>query len=636
MGGGAAPTDKAVAQSGEPRVGERLAGSVVRETIAWVEGPNLFRATKLKPHRRRKGEPLYRPLRVYTLDPTQPKLEGAVAVLKVPYEPLKKGPLGALFEVEGCGPILGDRESVDLDDPHLLLSNGATPSPSDARFHQQMVYGVASSVYNAFKIALGRDLSFGFERESEETPERIRLIPCDREDENAYYSPSDGTVRFGYFRNNPTKVMGRNIPNGITFTSMSHDVISHEVSHALLDGLRPSLIIPTNPDVFAFHEAFSDIVAIFRHFSYEEVVDAAMRSSKGKLQQATFLSSLAQQFAQSSGRGAALRTAVDIDKKTRYGEVTEPHELGAVLLAAVFDAYTRIFQRKTEVLLRLATNGTGVLPPGELPRDLRDQLARKASRLANQFLVICIRAIDYLPPVDVTFGEFLRAVITADTDLVPDDPWAYREAWLDAFRDRGIYPTSVDFLTEDAVLWSPPGRQLDEIPELSFAKLQFRGDPGTAMDREEIKRQAKWLANTVCSREYHALFGLAESGDPALDGDVVDAPVLQSIRTSRRIGPDGQILFDLVAEITQVRHVRTGNGEQLPFYGGVTVITGPNGEIRYSIVKRVASANRLAAQKDFITGAGSRFWAGRDGSYVPKGQPFQLLHNETEHHGTTQ
>ena len=44
-----------------------------------------------------------------------------------------------------------------------------------------------------------------------------------------------------------------------------------------------------------------------------------------------------------------------------------------------------------------------------------------------------IRALDYLPPVDVHFGEFLRAILTADTDLVPDDLMHYRPAVIQAF-----------------------------------------------------------------------------------------------------------------------------------------------------------------------------------------------------------
>ena len=43
-------------------------------------------------------------------------------------------------------------------------------------------------------------------------------------------------------------------------------------------------------------------------------------------------------------------------------------------------------------------------------------------------LSICIRALDYCPPVDVTFGEYLRAMITADCDLLDEDDKNYRFA----------------------------------------------------------------------------------------------------------------------------------------------------------------------------------------------------------------
>ena len=35
--------------------------------------------------------------------------------------------------------------------------------------------------------------------------------------------------------------------------------------------------------------------------------------------------------------------------------------------------------------------------------------------------MMCIRAFQYLPPVDVTFGDFLRSAVTADRDLFPAD-----------------------------------------------------------------------------------------------------------------------------------------------------------------------------------------------------------------------
>src|SRR6185295_1361944 len=57
------------------------------------------------------------------------------------------------------------------------------------------------------------------------------------------------------------------------------------------------------------------------------------------------------------------------------------------------------------------------------------------------------------PPVDLTFGEYLRAVITADVDLVPSDEHAYRIAFVEAFRRRGLYPRNLRTLSVENLRW---------------------------------------------------------------------------------------------------------------------------------------------------------------------------------------
>jgi len=159
-------------------------------------GPSLFRSLNLEPHRANRGDPLYRPLRIYTLDPGESRYEGSVAVVNVPYEPLQPGPVSALFEVVDPG-----HGAVDLDDTKILLRDGRDPSPSDPLFHQQMVYAVSSTVYTAFRRALGRDLHWGFDHRVGEAvgPLRLRLCPHADQEENAYYSRETGEIRFGYF-----------------------------------------------------------------------------------------------------------------------------------------------------------------------------------------------------------------------------------------------------------------------------------------------------------------------------------------------------------------------------------------------------------------------------------------------------
>jgi hypothetical protein len=248
------------------------------------------------------------------------------------------------------------------------------------------------------------------------------------------------------------------------------------------------------------------------------------------------------------------------------------------------------------------------------------------AKLAGQFLSICIRAIDYCPPIGLTFGDYLRALITADHDLVPDDPWDYRGALTQAFRRRNIYPRGVTNISEEALLWRPTRKPLVPIRGLDFANLRFRGDPGRTADRKELRTQACILGDFVGRPEHLEEFGLVVNGDPRLDGDTVTLPSVRSIRSSRRVGPDGQIVFDLVAEVTQLCTTTLGT-ERFQYHGGSTIILGPMGEVRYVILKSVVGANRLERRRKFLdSAAGKNYWQRVDGWYRPKKRLFKLLH----------
>jgi hypothetical protein len=625
----------AVAQSrgeGETPGAAGVGSAAPPDTAGFEIAARVSRGAGDRPYERRPGDPVYRPLRIYALDPGASQREGAVAVVNVPYEPLPPGPVGAILEVDGRDGVSGTLyRAAELDAPDVLIRSGYDPSPSDPRFHQQMVYAVCMLVYATFRRALGRHVSWGFQPSGGDGGGRLRVRPYASSAPNACYDRVAGELAFGYYPA-PGEVAGRNVPSGLVFTSLSHDIVTHEVTHALLDGLRSRFCTPTGEEVLAFHEGFADLVALFQRFSYPEVVRAAIRESRGALDQAGLLTGLARQFGHTTTARGPLRTAIRIGSdgglipRVRDRSAPEPHALGSVLVSAVFDAFVTVFRRKTERYVRLATGGTGILPPGEIPADLQAVLAGEASQLASQFLSLCIRAIDYCPPVDLELGEFLRAVVTADHDLVPDDPWGYREAWIDAFSRHRIYPKGVKSLAEDALLWQAPARDIPEEPALSFAQLQFQGDPGQPAGADELRRQAAELGRIVV--RHLDQFGMVRADDPGLGGDRVSLPRVESIRSCRRVGPDGQVVFDLVAEVIQKRTVRDA-GAEFDVFGGATVILDPRGRVRYVIAKNILNGDRLARQREYLRTGGSRFWTPpRDGRRIPTQQLFRLLHAE--------
>ena len=438
-------------------------------------------------------KPPFRQLRGYAFDPSlSNKIDTAFInkmIYKVVWEDkLDAGPSGDYIEVIDYDPTVDKFYApVDLNDPYILAQNGLEPSESNPQFHQQMVYAVAMTTIKNFEDALGRPILWCQRRLQRQGPnaspdqeatddaesykdkinetvyvKTLRIYPHAFRDANAYYSPQKKALLFGYFSAQPAEPTIQ-MPNTQIFTCLSHDIIAHETTHAILDGIYNNYTQDTNPDVLAFHEAFADIVALFQHFTFPDVLKNQISKTRGDLASQNLLGQLAQEFGSAIGKYGALRDAIGyIDKATNtwkvkepngdeYQTVLEPHERGAILVSAVFEAFITIYKSRVADLLRIASGGTGILPEGELHPDLVNRLAQEASRAAGHILRMCIRAIDYCAPVDITFGDYLRAVITADTNLIPDDTKNYRLAFIDAFRKRGIYPTGIKSLSVESL-----------------------------------------------------------------------------------------------------------------------------------------------------------------------------------------
>jgi hypothetical protein len=418
--------------------------------------------------------PTARRLRIYSFDPALAARYDLVATscvtIEIPWEDdLQPGPIDEYLEVVDVDPDSGVVYGpVDLNNPALLATDGLPPSESDPRFHQQMVYAVARKTIQQFERALGRKALWSTHRDesgtryAENYVPRLRIYPHAMRQQNAFYSPQKKALLFGYF---PEKINTGGIASGsMIFTCLSHDIIAHETTHALLDGVHPRFNEPVNQDVLAFHEAFADIVALFMHFTYPGVLRDQIARTRGDLLRDSLLGKLAQQFAQASGRGDALRSYLGGKDSfgqwrptkpdpTRLGLSLEPHDRGAILVAAVFGAFMKVYTARTRDLFRIASEGTGVMREGDIHPDLVGRLADEAQRCADRTLQMAIRAIDYCPPVGITFGDYLRAIVTSDFDMNIRDTDSWRIAFIESFREWGIFPVGICSMAEDSLLW---------------------------------------------------------------------------------------------------------------------------------------------------------------------------------------
>ena len=600
--------------------------------------------------------PKTRLLRVFAFDPSlNLSLDTAVInqlALSVPWEDVGLGPVGEYLEVVDVDPASNAfYPPVDLDDNYLLVQDGLWPSEGTPQFHQQMVYAVASKTIQNFEEALGRRVLWSPQIDPhgrEKFNQHLRIYPHALRQANAYYSPRKKALLFGYFPAS-SKDSGNTLPGGIVFTCLSHDIITHETTHALLDGVHPYFGEPSNVDVLALHEAFADIVALFQHFSQPEVLRQQIARTRGDLSSTNLLAELAQQFGQATGKRGALRSAIGKDPDpTAFQTTIEPHARGSILVAAVFDAFLTVYKSRIEDLMRIATGGTGILPEGAIHPDLVNRMAEEAARVSQHILRMCIRALDYCPPVDITFGEYLRAIVTADSDLNPTDQGGYRIAMIESFRRRGIYASNVRSLSEESLLWFPPegddvlAKFFDSSRQEKIQKYEtlqkrrqdkresiFRTEQGF---RSDIKN---WILRDLSSQylqeyrtvdmiteitrkslnlklwpddKYQSIFIDEETGRPEIK--------INSVRLAYRTSLSLQSLSDLVVEINQRRRGyldldkqaavdagATPPGEpDFIFRGGATMLIDINtGRVRYVISKGIDSDHRLNIQRQYLS-----------------------------------
>jgi hypothetical protein len=327
----------------------------------------------------------------------------------------------------------------------------------------------------------------------------------------------------------------------------------------------------------------------------------------------------------------------------------EPHDRGSILVSAVFDAFVAIYESRTVDLRRIASGGTGILQDGELHPDLVNRLAEEAVKSAKHVLTMCIRALDYCPPVDIDFGDYLRALITADRDVVVNDTRCYRLAFIDAFRQHGIYPRKLRSLSEESLLWDHAGEinAYDRMAQLGQKLRSYYNDLGLARDRKVRWKktrdqrallhdylQEKFLTefNDLMLQEITGLdFGITKdvSGE-----DYVRFEVHTMWRVQRQ-RLDGSVLNQVIFTILQHKPLEGSGSREI--WGGCTFIVDLGREdneqaIRYVIRKPLyytqgAEDSRISRAQKWAKDPAMMSLATTYG--MDKGEePFAMLHAE--------
>jgi hypothetical protein len=281
-----------------------------------------------------------------------------------------------------------------------------------------------------------------------------------------------------------------------------------------------------------------------------------------------------------------------------------------------------------------------VLPEGSISPDLVRRLAREAGEIAEHVLHICIRALDYCPPNDITFGSYLRALITADLDIAPEDENGYRVALIEAFRARGIFPRRVNTLSIESLCWNRPDFTDKQRRTLNYIASRLKPLITAIVetrDREEIYKRSRaaqaklnglltgkerfyrggdWerFLNDLglTSRPVAELFGKDSANvrflhDNRPDNRYTPRIECHTIRPAFRAGREGRQIEQVIITLTQRVTADIGDGGQrkrMVFRGGCSLVLslGDLNTVEYVILKNVKSYERFCRQAAYMNG----------------------------------
>jgi hypothetical protein len=341
-------------------------------------------------------------------------------------------------------------------------------------------------------------------------------------DANAFYSHADEGLVFGYFPGHGKKTI---------YTCLSHDIVVHETTHALLDALREHYLDPSGPDQAAFHEGYADVIALLSVFSQVELVRELLRREPGagdtlgdaqvqaEALRKTALFGLAEQMGSEMDavRGDALRRSAEIRPGKAWledPEFQEPHRRGEILVAAVMNGFLEAWTERLE-LARV---------PGQKRHSLV-RVAEEGADLAAALATMWIRAVDYMPPVHLEFGDALSAAVTADLEARPDDRrFSLRRHMLASFAAYGIEPASS---RPDA-----PGAWVHEPEPMRYERVRFESM------RTDVDEVFRFLWDNRDAKRLNLRMGAYTE--------------VFSVRPCVRVGLDGFTLHETVAEYYQV------------------------------------------------------------------------------------
>ncbi|MFP5372350.1 MAG: hypothetical protein ACLGI3_16600, partial [Actinomycetes bacterium] len=247
---------------------------------------------------------------------------------------------------------------------------------------------------------------------------------------------------------------------------------------------------------------------------------------------------------------SALRRSVEMAPGEAWKDDPDferPHRLAEVLVAAFMQTFVTMWAGRLDPL-----RTDGGMDVG--------RVAEEGTKSARHLLAMLLRAVDYLPPVELELGDVIDSVITADRRLAPDDQHSYRAALESSFEAFGITAPPHAIVDEDDIA------DVQEAAEAAAGArsaaeegqpAQHQPGPGGRPARLGIRYEHLNLAALRTSPE--EVYQFIWSNATLLGIDVRFSTKVERVMTSTRVGPDGLVVSEILADYTQRLETTAGN-----------------------------------------------------------------------------
>ena len=245
----------------------------------------------------------------------------------------------------------------------------------------------------------------------------------------------------------------------------------------------------------------------------------------------------------------------------------------------------------------------------------RARAAEEGGKSAEHLLRMVIRAIDYCPPLEFEFEDFVEALLVSDAEAAPTDAHGYRPTLTAAFQAFGI---------------ESRGRMLDLG---AMGTLDYRG-----LNATELRNRQDELFR----------FLWQNARDVGLETDYY--ATVDDLRPSVRVSPEGFLLQETVATYRQMVNGTVGeiralskrlsgtemavpaglpDRTKLQIHGGASIVFDQFGRSKHQLSKPIFDWDRQARRLAFLVRNRLTDTRGGYGASLglPEGQEFAVLHD---------